>query len=227
MATPQISEVGDRTVAQDEPTRPRRGRPPNDATAPHGPEQVVPAVVAAAIEQFSESGIAGVTVRHIAAQAGVNPGLVHRYIGSKVDLVRVAVAEAGAELDRRLDQARHLDAADDPRPEGATLGPTGRALIEAALTRYERLLAHLALEDHDLDGLDVTSELWTLTAGRAGRAGLDPRAAQLRAVSLVALDLGWRLFEPVVAAATRLEAGEEIEVWAAMHRARDELAGRP
>jgi TetR/AcrR family transcriptional regulator, repressor for neighboring sulfatase len=214
-------------VGQDEPTRPRRGRPPNHTGAPHGPEQVIPAVVAAAIDQFAEGGLAGVTVRQIAAQAGVNPGLVHRYIGSKVDLVRAAVTEAGAELDRQLDQARAIDAAHDPRSEGATLGPAGQALIEEALTRYERLLAHLALEDHDLEGLDVTSELWTMTVARAGRAGLDPRAAQLRAVSLLALDLGWRVFGPVVAAATRLEPGEDAGVWAALHRARDELASRP
>ncbi len=214
-------------MGQDEPTRPRRGRPPNDAGAPHGPDQVVPAVVAAAIDQFAEGGIAGVSVRQIAAHAGVNPGLVHRYIGSKVDLVRLAVAAAGADLDRQLDQVGDLDAAAGPPPEGHIDDQPDPPSIEEALTRYERLLAHLALEDHDLDGLDVTSELWSLAVDQARRAGLDPRAAQLRAVSLVALDLGWRLFEPVVAAATRIEPGEEADVWTALHQARDELASRP
>ncbi len=209
-------------MAQDDPSRTRRGRRPNHAGAPHGPDEVIPAVVAAAIDQFAESGIAGVTVRQVAAQAGVNPGLVHRYIGSKDDLVRAAVAAAGAALDHQLDPD------DEGRAAAGPDDPLGFPSVQETLARYERLLAHLALEDHDLEGVDVASSLWLLAAERARRgAGLDARAARLRAVSIIALDLGWRLFEPVVAAATRLEAGEEGDVWRALPSAAAALAGRP
>ena len=209
-------------MGQDDPTRARRGRPPNHAGAPHGPDEVVPAVVAAAIDQFAENGIAGVTVRQIAAQAAVNPGLVHRYIGSKLELVRAAMAAAGADLDRLL------DANDEDRAAAGSDRLLDRPSVQQAMARYERLLAHLALEDHDLEGVDVTSTLWLMAVDRARRgAGLDARAARLRAVSIVALDLGWRLFEPVVAAATRLEPGEEADVWRALPSTAADLANRP
>ncbi len=187
-------------MGQDLP-RARRGRPPNDADAPRGPDEVVAAVVAAAVDELATGGIAGVTVRQIAARAGVNPGLVHRYIGSKVDLVRRAVAAAGHDLDRHLDDDR----------SGPNDQVLGQVTAPESLVRYEQLLAHLALEDQDLDGLDLGSQLWAETAGDTDRA-LD-RTARLQAVSMVALDLGWRLFQPLVSTATRLDPGQEAQVW--------------
>ena len=44
-------------------------------------------IVGAARELFAERGVADVSVRQIAAAAGVNHALVHRYFGSKTDMV--------------------------------------------------------------------------------------------------------------------------------------------
>lgn len=49
------------------------------------------ALVEALIELLGERSVAAISVRDVAAAAGVNHGLVHRYFGSKEALVRAAV----------------------------------------------------------------------------------------------------------------------------------------
>lgn len=49
------------------------------------------AIAAAATRLFSERGLAAVTVRDIAAEAGVNHALVHRYFGTKDAIVREVI----------------------------------------------------------------------------------------------------------------------------------------
>lgn len=57
-------------------TRPSRGRRPG------GPDTRA-AVLAAARQSFAEKGFRGTTIRAVAAEAGVDPSLVHHYFGSK------------------------------------------------------------------------------------------------------------------------------------------------
>jgi AcrR family transcriptional regulator len=68
---------------------------------PHGPAEVRAAAVAAATELFAERPPGAVTIRQIAERAGVNHALVHRYIGTKEDLLR-AVLEQNARTAERL-----------------------------------------------------------------------------------------------------------------------------
>lgn len=49
------------------------------------------AILAAAREQFAERGFDGATVRQIAADAGVDPALVHHYFGTKEQLFLATV----------------------------------------------------------------------------------------------------------------------------------------
>jgi AcrR family transcriptional regulator len=51
-----------------------------------GPTQTKDAIVAAARAQFAERGYTATTIRSIAAEAEVNPALVHHYFGSKDQL---------------------------------------------------------------------------------------------------------------------------------------------
>ncbi len=53
---------------------------------PFGKEEVRAALIAAAAELFARHGVSGVSLRDIAAQAGVNHGLIHRHFGSKAAL---------------------------------------------------------------------------------------------------------------------------------------------
>lgn len=62
---------------------------------PHGPDEVRAAVLVAATDLFAERPPGAVTVREIAERAHVNHALVHRYFGTKEDLMR-AVLEHNA-----------------------------------------------------------------------------------------------------------------------------------
>ena len=73
--------------------RPRRSR-----------EEVSEALIVAATALFAERPSGRVTVRDIAARADVNPTLVHRYFGSKRNLMRAAVARAEARVAARVDE---------------------------------------------------------------------------------------------------------------------------
>lgn len=53
---------------------------------PRGRDEVVAALIKSAAQLFAEHGVAGVSLRDIAAHAGVNHGLIHRHFGSKENL---------------------------------------------------------------------------------------------------------------------------------------------
>ncbi|MEE4275381.1 MAG: TetR family transcriptional regulator, partial [Thermoleophilia bacterium] len=65
------------------PRRPRRSR-----------EEVSQALIDAAAALFAERPSGHLTVRDIAARADVNPALIHRYFGTKQNLLRAAFATA-------------------------------------------------------------------------------------------------------------------------------------
>lgn len=56
------------------------------------------ALVDALIELLGERSVAAISVREVAAAAGVNHGLVHRYFGSKDALVRAAVEQISQQV---------------------------------------------------------------------------------------------------------------------------------
>src|SRR3954469_13548264 len=63
-------------------------------------------LVAALVELLKTQSIDSISVRDVAAAAGVNHGLVHRYFGSKAGLVDAAVEQLSAEIHRgRADRA--------------------------------------------------------------------------------------------------------------------------
>jgi len=63
---------------------PQRGRRPGD------PEATKRAILEAARRRFAEAGYDGATIRAVAADAGVDPALVHYHFGSKEDLFAAA-----------------------------------------------------------------------------------------------------------------------------------------
>ena len=63
----------------------RRGRPRA------GESDARDRILAAAIEEFAESGYDGATMRAIAARAGVDSALVHHHFGTKADLFGEAI----------------------------------------------------------------------------------------------------------------------------------------
>jgi AcrR family transcriptional regulator len=186
-------------------TRPRRGRPPKDANAPHGPEQVVQAVVEVATQMFARFGYGTVSLRQVAAEAGVNPGLVHRYIGSKEDVLR-AVFER---FTRELEDGPH--ALRDLPPSAET---------ERLLYTQHRIIAHLTLEGYDISRFKTSSPVVEiLLANIHGGIEIDDHTARIRALQIMALGLGWRMFETFLLGATGLHEDDREEIEAALRAA--------
>lgn len=64
------------------------------ALRPTGRDEVIQNTVQAAVQLFSERNPSQVSVREIAARAGVSHALVHRYMGSKHDIFCAALLSA-------------------------------------------------------------------------------------------------------------------------------------
>jgi TetR/AcrR family transcriptional regulator, repressor for neighboring sulfatase len=194
---------------------PRRGRPTKDVAAPHGPDDVREALVRTAVTLFAEQGIAAVAVRQVATAAGVNPGLVHRYVGTKDDLIRAAVQwaakQVGAELGAR---------AEPPTRSGTTIAGS------AVVGDYERIMAHLSLEGYDIAGLGLDYPLMRNLVDELTEAGFTPRQARLRAVCSLAL-ASWGTLGPLVSTATGLDPEDEVEVRRNIDRTRRWLTATP
>jgi TetR/AcrR family transcriptional regulator, repressor for neighboring sulfatase len=188
----------DGVVADGGPARPRRGRPPKDAQAPHGPDEVVEAIVAVASEMFASQGYGTVSLRQIAAEAGVNPGLVHRYLGSKEDVLRAVFAKFTYELEEGPNAVT-----------GAPLSPGTERLVFT----HQRIIAHLTLEGYDIADFKTDSPIVDLILTAIHEyEDIDDHTARIRALQVLALGLGWRLFESFLLSATGLTEAEHEEI---------------
>jgi TetR/AcrR family transcriptional regulator, repressor for neighboring sulfatase len=187
-----------------EPPRPRRGRPPKNAEAPRGPSEVTSAVIEVATELFSRQGIGTVSIRQVAAKAGVNPGLIHRYIGSKDELLRAVLENFATQLEDS--DTRLLDG---PLSEGT----------ERLMLTHQRIIAHLILEGYDLNDFYTRTPLVAIILDAIQReTAVDDHTARIRAVQILALGLGWRLFESFLTSATGLGAADRDEIQAAIRK---------
>ena len=174
-----------------------------------GREQTTAAILDAAEKLFAERGFTAVTVRDIAAEAGVSHALVHRYLGSKQDVYRAMLA-------RREDVI--LDAAP---AEGDLLEATRLMLREAVLHQrsYVRLLTHSALHglsyERTVGRFAATARLTELARQVVAEEGeaRDPDAPDPRFVvaSVVAMLLGWSAAREWVLRASDLETMSDDE----------------
>jgi AcrR family transcriptional regulator len=181
------------------------GRPPIDDTAPRGPAAVRDAALAAATDLFAQRGVRAVSVREVAQVAGVNPSLVHRYVGGKDALVE-------AVLDRLLDAMKvdlpaFAERADAPLP-----GP-----LAYAVATHQRIVAHLVMEGRDVR--DVQAEfpvmdhiVWQIQQVH----GVDAATARRRGALIYAHDLAVRLFMPVLLQAAGLGPEDADDLRAAI-----------
>lgn len=166
---------------------------------PRGREAVREALLAAATELFAARGTAAVSIRDVAAHAGVNHGLVHRHFGAKERLVAAVMEQLRSQLQAEL-----------PGPdEEVALG----SLLQAAwrATRRHRawwqILARALLDGEDPRRLQASFPVIDRLRGAIARAdpgplrGLDPR---LLTALVVAAGLGLLAFGPFVRAAVGL-----------------------
>ena len=139
---------------------------------------------AAALALLAERSPREVSVRDIAARAGVNHALVHRHFGSKQDLLRTVIHHQSAEIAAAARALPSRDAA---------------AALEllARYPAYWRILARAVLDAPDLLPHD------DFPAARAflDLLGDDGKTARQAAAVAGALALGWITFGDHLAAA--------------------------
>jgi AcrR family transcriptional regulator len=145
-----------------------------------GRESAVEALVEAARALFAVHGPDAVSLRDIARAAGVNHGLIHHYIGSRDDLLRLV-------FDRSTEQARRqVEGSDDITSALRALRSLGEGSSD-----YSRLLAWALLEGHDPAEFHGRSAALDAVV-RAG--GDDSRDLRVALAMAMVQALGWKLF---------------------------------
>lgn len=160
------------------------------------------ALLRAATELFGEKGPAGVSTREIAAEAKVNSGLIHRHFRTKDALLREAL--------QRL--AQEISATEQAGSVGDNLVRFFYATHERTL--YWKLLARCILDGRAPEQLQTefpTVERMVELVERMQSAGWGPQDTDARnlAALMVAMALGWLLFEPWLVRAAGL-ADEDL-----------------
>jgi AcrR family transcriptional regulator len=172
---------------------------------PYGREQVIESIIDATLELWSAKGPAEVSLRSIAARAGVNYGLVYRHFRTKEAVIRAAMDRVVARSMHFTDDCTDLvDAMDSVLPRST--GAHARLLAWAILQYFVDDI--LPAEDPFLQRLRDLAK-----SGLADDAQDADTAAKVKAGSLLAMLYGWRLFEPYLVRGLQLEqlSHEELD----------------
>jgi AcrR family transcriptional regulator len=167
---------------------------------PHGRDEIRAAVIAAATALFAERSPRAVSVREIAAAAGVQHSLVHRHFGTKDDLVREVLAAEGARI------ASRVEAAGDPvegivaefrqvMDNGVLLRAVARALLDG-------VRPGTFTQEHPA----IRSLIELTAAASVDRPDRDPRVVVAFSVAAAA---GWQIFEDWLRLAADLDRDRE------------------
>jgi AcrR family transcriptional regulator len=141
-------------------------------------------ILAAARELFAAHGVDGVSIRQIAARAGINHALVHRYFGTKDEMVGAILLAEAARMSAmgrpEADAVASLAALRQVLVHALTDGRTSLMLMlraEIDGLEPERLLAGSSLrpltllrtwiEDHAPEDAGVDAEALTMVVGAA------------------------------------------------------------
>lgn len=168
---------------------------------PRGREGVRDALIAAAIELFSERGPKAVSVREIAKRAQVNHGLVHRHFGSKEGLVRavqdrlasdIAATVGGAQGDESLQELL-----------GSIFGATSQQ------GHWLRILAWSVLDGEPETEIQENFPLADRMLAAARRQSEGLLSPEARVTHIMSVGLGLLLFGPFLRQAT----GQDTAQW--------------
>jgi AcrR family transcriptional regulator len=172
-------------------------------------------IVAAAQRLFVERGFQAVTVRDIGAEAGVSHALVHRYLGSKEQILAAVL---------RRNQMPVLEKA----LEADTAGGAALAMFEelrSARSDYLILLARVVLDrvpfeasGHSFLAYRRLIELLELQAAGGGAKAQSFPEPRVIAAALTALVIGWTVTEPWLLPASGLAAASREDIDASLRR---------
>ena len=149
-------------------------------------------IMDAAAQLFAERGANGVSVRDVAERAGVSHALVHRYFGSKDDLVRAAILQARTKLADAARQAHDADEFVDALLDAGLEDPLiARMMMRSTLEGWsgEQIDPH-----YPIVGSGITLLRQNGIPDVAGQTQpFDPRIVMGGVAALV---LGWTTAEP-------------------------------
>jgi AcrR family transcriptional regulator len=167
---------------------------------PTGRDQILDAVLDAAERLFASAGPADVSLRAIAAEAGVNYGLVHRHFGTKDALFDQLMQRYAQRWLAELEDHRDYDAALD-RLLGRDFetSPNLRLLAWTLLSTTDVQHGESYRRHAALDGLPTMLE----------DAGATAHDAAIDTAAALAFAFGWRFFNPYIRAALHLDSSDE------------------
>ncbi|HQV58148.1 MAG TPA: helix-turn-helix domain-containing protein [Ilumatobacteraceae bacterium] len=156
-------------------------------STPRGRDEVTDALLTAAQRLMAERGPSNVPLRDVAEAAGVNFGLIYRYLGTKEDLLRAVY--------QRVSQrsAGQMEAVDDLADAVASIVTTGDSGIG-------RTMAWAALEGDypaDVFGQSAALDHIALLAARQRGTDVVGEDDRLLAGFLLMFALSWRLFSAI------------------------------
>jgi len=199
----------------------------DDGSRPRGRDDTVHAVVEAATRLFSERDPASVSMREIAAEAGVTYGLLHRHFGTK-QAVLAAVFRRQA-----VYGAEAVRAATDPLDALDTV--TGLGVEPEMAARFARMLALVVLDGTPPEDFYERSEAFDAILRRVDEEGLPaasgsgsgPSDRRVVLVAALLIGLGWNFYGPFLqhalglgdldAAAVRHDLADLVESIAREH----------
>lgn len=183
--------------------------PDDAATTPQGGrEATIAALVDAATRLFAAHGPDGVALRAVAAEAGVNYGLIHQYVGTKEDLLRLVVRSLSESSARSFEANRDLDA-------------VVAGFIHEGHTPYVAMLTWALLQGRDARELLGRSPALDALRGLVG----DGPGRDARIAAVVALSLGWQIFGAFLSAGLGHDADTDDDLTASIRAiARNVLA---
>ena len=180
-----------------------------------GRAQVEERALVAAQRLFAERGLHGTTVRDIASETGVSHALIHRYLGSKEDiLVAVIKRNATPVLERARSAATAREAALRMFHELRTASPD-----------YLKLLARVIMEDlpfeaagHDFPALRQLVEITERQAASDPDKARELPEPRVLVAAAVALAIGWTVSEDWLVRGTGLSEYDPASIEASLER---------
>jgi AcrR family transcriptional regulator len=169
---------------------------------PRGRVEVREALLDSAQRLFAERGPANVPLRDIAVDAGVNFGLVYKYLGARDDLLRAVYQRVAGRAVATFEPMEHLADA------------IGHMMSHPDLS-LGRVMAWAALEGDypgDVFGPSPALERVAAIVGREAEAAGHPMAdddARLLAAVLMVTAMAWRLLRPIGLTSAGLDPSED------------------